>query len=64
MARTADIAIYPDTKDVHWSDFHRADELIRAGYIAAGRALPKIKEALRKPSWLERLLHKKRTWVV
>ena len=59
MAEEADIAIYPDTKDAHWSDFDKAEELIEAGYIAAGRALPKIREALCEPSWLERILRRK-----
>jgi len=55
MAQEADIAIYPDTKDAHWSDFDKADDLIKAGYIAAGRALPKIREALRKPTRWEKI---------
>jgi len=31
MVRTADVAICPDTRDVFWSEFSRADELIGAG---------------------------------
>jgi len=48
MAESADIAIFPDTKDIHWSEFSRFDELIAAGVKSARDKIPAIKKALRK----------------
>jgi NTE family protein len=57
MVSTADVAIQPDTKDVHWSEFSRCDELIEAGMKAAVAKLPKIRMAIRrKVSWPRRTL--------
>jgi len=57
MARTADVAIYPDTKDIHWSEFSRADELIEAGIESAREKLPEIKNAIQKKlPWYKRIL--------
>ncbi len=56
MAKTADVAIFPDTKDIHWSEFSRFDELIEAGMESARENLPEIKKAIkRKSPWYKRL---------
>jgi NTE family protein len=56
MAETADVAIFPDTKDVHWSEFSRFEELIEAGIESAREKLPEIKKAIRrKKPWYQRL---------
>ncbi|RLC32244.1 MAG: hypothetical protein DRH37_01085 [Deltaproteobacteria bacterium] len=61
MARTADIAIFPDTKDVHWSEFSRCEELIEEGIQSARQTLPEIRKALRKKRpWFKRYLGSKR----
>jgi NTE family protein len=57
MADTADVSILPDTKDVHWSEFSRFDELIQAGMESAREKMPEIKKAIRsKRPWYKRLL--------
>jgi len=57
MVNTADVAIQPDTKDVHWSEFSRCDELIEAGMKATIAKLPEIRTAIRrKRSWPRRVL--------
>jgi len=57
MADTADVSIHPDTKDVHWSEFSRFDELIEAGMESAREKMPEIKKAIRsKRPWYKRLL--------
>jgi len=57
MARTADVAIFPDTRDVHWADFSRFDELIRAGMEATRESLPRLKAAIRKRRpWYRRIM--------
>jgi NTE family protein len=57
MARTADVAIFPDTKDIHWSEFSRADELIEAGIESTREKLPEIKKAMQKKlPWYKRIL--------
>ncbi len=43
---SAEIVIAPDVGDVHWSEFHRGEEMIQAGQLAAHDALPAIKELL------------------
>ncbi len=48
MVNKADVAIQPDTKDVHWSEFSRCDELIEAGMKAAAAKLPEIRAAIRR----------------
>jgi len=59
MARTADVAIFPDTKDIHWSEFSRADELIEAGIESTREKLPEIKNAIQKKlPWYKRILAK------
>jgi NTE family protein len=56
MADTADVAICPDTKGMHWSEFSREDELIEAGIQGAKEKLPEIKSAIRKKTfWFKRL---------
>lgn len=56
MAETADVAIFPDTRDVHWSEFSRFNELIEAGIESAQKNLPEIKKAIRrKTPWYKRL---------
>jgi NTE family protein len=48
MAETANIAIFPDTNDIHWSEFSKFDELFNAGVESAREKMPAIKKALRK----------------
>ena len=56
MSDTADVTISPDTRDVHWSEFSRFDELIQAGMESAKEKLPEIKKAIRrKRPWYRRL---------
>jgi NTE family protein len=58
MVNTADVAIQPDTKDVHWSEFTRCDELIEVGMKATVAKLPEIRMAIRrKVSWPRRVLN-------
>jgi NTE family protein len=57
MAGTADVAIFPDTKNIHWSEFSRAGELIEAGIESAREKLPEIKKAMKgKLPWYKRAL--------
>jgi NTE family protein len=44
--RHADLIIRPDVQSIAWDDFHRADEAIEAGKIAAKIALPRILKLL------------------
>lgn len=44
--RHADLVIRPDVQSVKWDDFHRADEAIEAGRVAALQALPRIQALL------------------
>jgi NTE family protein len=44
--RHADLIIRPDVHSLAWDDFHRADEAIEAGKIAAKIALPRIQKLL------------------
>ena len=56
LADIADVAIFPDTKDVHWSEFSRVDELIEAGIESAREKVPEIKKAIQgKNPWYKRL---------
>jgi NTE family protein len=56
MVDTADVAISPDTKDIYWSEFSRADELIEAGIKGAKERLGEIREAIRKKTpWYKRI---------
>ena len=48
MVKTADVAICPDTKDIHWSNFSRIDELIEAGITSTKEKMFEIKKAIRK----------------
>jgi len=55
MADTADVSIFPDTKDIHWSEFFRFNELIEAGMESAREKLSEIKKAIRsKRPWYRR----------
>jgi NTE family protein len=55
MVKTADVAICPDTKDIHWSDFSRIDELIEAGLESTREKLPDIYSAFqRRRPWYRR----------
>jgi NTE family protein len=55
MVNTADVAICPDTKGMHWSEFSREDELIEAGIQGTKEKLPEIKNAIRKKTfWFKR----------
>jgi NTE family protein len=44
--RHADLVLRPDVQSLAWDDFHRADEAIEAGAVAARRALPRIEKLL------------------
>jgi NTE family protein len=44
--RYADLVLRPDVQFLAWDDFHRADEAIEAGAVAARRALPRIQKLL------------------
>ena len=53
---TADIAITPDTKDIEWSEFERADELFEAGAQSAREKLPEIRRIIqRKSPWFRKI---------
>lgn len=55
MVKSADVAICPDTKDIHWSDFSRIDELIEAGLEGTREKLPDIYSAIqRRRPWYRR----------
>ena len=56
MVNTADVAICPNTKNIHWSEFSRADELIVEGIKGAREKLPEIRDALHKSlPWYKRI---------
>jgi NTE family protein len=44
--RFADLMIEPDVREIEWDDFSRCDDSIRAGAMAARRAVPTILEQL------------------
>jgi NTE family protein len=44
--RHADLVIRPDVQSLSWDDFHRANEAIEAGELAARAALPRIRKLL------------------
>jgi NTE family protein len=44
--RHADLIIRPDVQSLKWDDFHRADEAIEAGKIAAKIAVPRVLKLL------------------
>ena len=53
---SADVAIFHDTRDIHWSDFLRFDELIEAGKKSAKEKLPEIKRMIRRKSpWYKKM---------
>ena len=54
--RHADLIIRPDVHSLAWDDFHRADEAIEAGKIAAKIALPRILKLLAENDAREPLL--------
>ena len=47
-ARLADIDIRPNVAHIDWIDFHRGEELLKEGEIAAEEAIPTILELLRE----------------
>jgi NTE family protein len=56
MVNKADISICPDTKDIQWSHFNRADELIEAGIQITKAKLPELHEFIRnKYPWYKRV---------
>jgi NTE family protein len=56
MVHTADVAICPDTHDVHWAEFSKFEELIEAGMRSARENLKGIKEMVRKRGpWYRRI---------
>ncbi len=42
----AHIVIAPDLRDYNWTEFHRSDDILKSGIVAAEEALPKIKSLL------------------
>src|SRR2546425_10444538 len=46
--RHADLVLRPDVQSLAWDDFHRAEDAIEAGAVAARRALPRIEKLLRQ----------------
>ncbi|MEW5894831.1 MAG: patatin-like phospholipase family protein [Candidatus Omnitrophota bacterium] len=44
----ADVLVHPDLTGIQWHELHRVDELIKRGEEAAERALPAIRELLKK----------------
>jgi NTE family protein len=44
--RHADLVLRPDVQSMAWDDFHRAEDAIEAGAVAARRALPRIEKLL------------------
>jgi NTE family protein len=55
-ADMADIAISPNTKDIEWSEFDRADELIEAGAQSARAKLPEIRRIIKKKTpWFRKI---------
>jgi NTE family protein len=55
MVKMADVAICPDTGDLHWSDFSKVDELVEEGVKAARKKLSDIMQVIRKRSpWYRR----------
>jgi NTE family protein len=48
LKRQADYVIKADIGTVHWSEFNRVDELIQKGEEAAEKALPEIKNLLKR----------------
>jgi NTE family protein len=58
MVKKADVAICPNTKDLHWSDFERVDELIEDGVETTKAKLPEIRKAIQKRlPWYKRSLY-------
>ncbi len=47
-SRLADIDIRPKVSHIDWNDFHRGDELMKAGELAAEEAIPTILELLKE----------------
>jgi len=54
--RHADLVLRPDVQSLAWDDFHRADEAIAAGVVAAQRALPRIEKLLKEKTDAEAAL--------
>lgn len=53
----ADVAIWPDLSDTHWSEFMSSGEFIKAGEEETIRKLPEIRSAIRrKRHWIFRIL--------
>ncbi len=46
--KQADVLIHPDLKGINWFELYRVNELIKRGEEAATKALPAIKELLKK----------------
>jgi NTE family protein len=47
-AKQADVLIHPDLKGINWFELYRVDELIQRGEEAAIKALPAIRELLKR----------------
>jgi NTE family protein len=54
--RHADLVLRPDVQSLKWDEFHRADEAIEAGVVAARRAIPRIQKLLEKISESQHVL--------
>jgi NTE family protein len=44
----ADVVVRPEVSQVHWADFDRGEELVELGRRAAARALPELRERMRR----------------
>ncbi len=53
--RAADIVLSPAVRQIHWSDFTRAEETIRHGRDAALEAIAEIRRLLRRKKWRKAL---------
>jgi hypothetical protein len=60
MTQKADVAVFPDTEDTHWSDFSRVDQLIEAGVKSAKKSIPHIRKAILNKS----IVHEELTDVI
>jgi predicted acylesterase/phospholipase RssA/CRP-like cAMP-binding protein len=47
-AKQADIVIHPDLRGINWFELYQVDELIKRGEAAAMKALPAIKELVKR----------------
>jgi len=44
----ADFIIRPNTKKIHWADFSKAEESVKAGRVATAEVIEKVKSVIRR----------------